>query len=908
MAWYNFPVHPMDPVNPEGQQEFTTHYLRDSFTGGGQNSHVLPPTQDQSLWESLLNVMPITRGVLERRWGYNFVATGLNPTDRMFTYQRDFDNLRCLVMTGQVGPVQALTELGAIYNNAIFTPTVEANPLRMINSRSFAYFFNGAQVDLQKWDGGAATNTTNWGIDVNDVTSGSTFGPNGPITATDLADHAHAWTNPNNIKANDGAVAVATIVAGNPGPTNTIRASNFALSATGSQVLGIQVDIKLQTTSSVSSQVPMTIQLVKAGFINPVGTAKNALIAPSGSLLFTTFGGPGDLWGADWDIGDINTTGFGVNIQAQQNGTANTITGATVAQQGDYFSPPTSVTLVGGGGTGATAGRTIGTTGTGPGLHYYVKSVYIINPGTGYTSAPAVQFNGGSIDGLGATAHVTFSGGTSGTETLSIDYVRVTVTTVPGAGITITGTAAGNVDLTIGRIYYLAFVNNNTGHYSDISSASATTGPATNLEFNLTLSVNNDPQVTQAVILATADGGDPSILYQVAQITNGTTTYTDNTPEEDLVNNQQLLYTDQFGNDFGLAENTPPPPGQYAIKHQGRLWMAVGQNLYFSKATSELTLPNGFIAGKYEEAFPATNYFDISEGAETISGLQSDGQTLYIGTQSHIRKLVGNDPTNFEEPQVVHAEVGLLNQEVWEIVYTQGSPSGCIWLTPDFRVIGSDFNTYTDIGGAVQDVLNSVQPSAQSLAHGTFVSDGEYDLYILSVPVASSTYCDTQLIYDLRAHMWFVWQPTDGSLAGLYNINISGQPMWLFIDKTGTNLYQYSPTFSSDNGVLFPVTATTVWMHFGEPTKRKLLDELEVTGDSTMQVDILGASSQSEFSDPQVVCTSQPLILSPFGQDKVYLASFRAISRYYQLTFNSLSASMDFLDGYNLRYIPWNSL
>lgn len=516
-------------------------------------------------------------------------------------------------------------------------------------------------------------------------------------------------------------------------------------------------------------------------------------------------------------------------------------------------------------------------------------------------------------------------GGTLGTNVANIDVDSCGITvyvnpgtgsaTTSGAGVGIKSITAGAVNLTIGRTYYLVPFNSNSGHYGDLSPASNSTGPAVNSEFNLLLAVYNDPQVNFKTILATADGGDPSILYQVAQVPNSQTTYTDNTLESVLDLSQPLLFTDQFGNEYGVSLNDPPPVTSIVLKHQGRLWAAGvgsqnGQNLFFSKSVAELTLPNGFIAGKYEEAWPGDNYFDISEGAETISGLLTDGTTLYIGTQSHIRRLIGTDPTNFQEPQIVHPQVGLINQEVWQIVYTEGSPSGCMWLTPDFRVIASDFNTYTDIGHPVQDILNQINSSASSLAHAIFYGDGELDLFVLALPVASTTYCDTYLIYDLRAQAWSYWTPANGSLGALYNIDAAGIPQWLFLDGVtgGDTIFQFGSQFTTDNTSLITSTATTTWLHLGSPTKRKLLDDLEIAGDPTMTVTVLGASDEQDWNSPATLTANTPLSLSPFGQYKIYLASSVAKHRYYQLSFRSGTATGEWLNSYNLRHIPFNAL
>src|SRR5581483_7067181 len=202
----------------------------------------------------------------------------------------------------------------------------------------------------------------------------------------------------------------------------------------------------------------------------------------------------------------------------------------------------------------------------------------------------------------------------SGPATFNIDFVRVTVfyTTVTGAINATPGGGAG-ITLSLGRFYYCVFENSRTGHFSDLNPSSGSTGPLNNQNVNLTnIPVSGDNQVDKKVILATADGGDPSTLYLVAEIPNSSTTYTDSTPELTLLNNQIYVYTDQFGTEFGVANNTPPPLGQIMCKHKGRLWMAVQENLFFSKSVDELTLPDGFIAGKYEEAWPADSYFDVS--------------------------------------------------------------------------------------------------------------------------------------------------------------------------------------------------------------------------------------------------------------------------------------------------------
>lgn len=798
----------MDPVNEDDPANKAIRYVMDNFTGVGQDSFQIAPAQDQSQWQSLKNVMPVAQGVMKRRWGYTPLATGIaSATDELFEFQRDSDGTRYIVGTGGVSP-QAISEDGVLSNPAIFTPTDTTDRLRMVPSRSYAYFYNGAAADYQKWNGDTTDGVSNWGIAVDHTVGSVTQGPLGPGTGSITG----GWANPNNAKIAD-AIYSNTSIASFRNSTGSLYLSNFGFFLPPTAIIqGIQVDVLGYSENAVTN---VFVKLTPDG----VAGGTEAHLAPT-SNAYTTYGGPTDLWTQSWSPANVGNTDFGVLISAFNS---------------DIFNPVL----------------------------------------------------------------------------LHIDFVRITITyLVDLSSINVADTTvAGDVTLTVGRIYYCVFSNPDTGMFSDLNAASQSTGPITSKKIGLnSIPVSTDPQVTQKVILATADGGDPALLYFVAQIPNADVTYVDDMPEDTLLLQQLYLFTDDFGNEFGVSDNDPPPSGgKFAIKYKGRIWMAVGQNLYFSKSTTELTLPNGFIAGKYEEAFPPSAYFDISEGAETVSGLLTDGNVLYIGTERHVRRLFGDDPSNFSEPEVVHPEVGVLNQETWKVVFTEGTPTGALWLTPDFRVIGSDFNTYTDMGAPIQDVLNSINPlTARATAHAMYVSDGEFDIYILALPTGSNTFCDTHCAFDLRKQKWFVWKPTNQSQAMMFNINAAGLPQWLFV--AGSNLMQYNQNTYQDNGVSFQTLAKTSWLHLGAPTTRKILDELEVIGDSSILVTIEGASTQADFLTPTILKNAVPLVTSPFGQLKVYLATVPAKYRYYRLTFSVTDQQPDFLDQINFKAIPFNTL
>lgn len=510
---------------------------------------------------------------------------------------------------------------------------------------------------------------------------------------------------------------------------------------------------------------------------------------------------------------------------------------------------------------------------------------------------------------FGVAIQAITSGPNGSNPVVSVNNVTITVYLSTQA-ITFT-TAAGGVTLNIGRTYYYAFKNSSTGHYSDLSQASASTGAQTSKAFNLTVpQPSGDPQVDTIVLMATADGNDPSNLFQLAEVPVGTTTFLDNTPEATLENNQLLVVTDDTGIEFGLSLNTPPPPATIGIKHKGRLYLAANQTLFFSKSVDELTMPNGFVTGRYEEAWPGTNFMDISEKAETITGLLSDGNQLYIGTQAHVRVLFGDGPLNFQKPEIVHQNAGVVNQEVWQMVFIEGTPVGAMWLTPDLRVIGSDFNTYTDVGTPIQDVLNLNTNPTNSWA--IFASNGEFDLYILAIPTGrnanfDATQPDTLCVFDMRSKRWMIWLPTFSTLsAGLFNITASGTPQWLMAWTKFQNIVQVTRTDVSD---VVPVTAQTAWLHFGMPTTRKLLNEIGIIGDApNLTVTVEGASTQADFSSPATVIANAQPVLSPLGGYKVYLAGQRTKYHYYRFTFKDTTTGTTVLNAFNVKVIPINTV
>jgi hypothetical protein len=488
--------------------------------------------------------------------------------------------------------------------------------------------------------------------------------------------------------------------------------------------------------------------------------------------------------------------------------------------------------------------------------------------------------------------------------TWNVDAVQLTV--YYSSGINLSAPAGGgSITLINGRKYTAIFKNSAIPHYSDLFAFSASTGPLTAQNQPLTaIPVSTDPQVDRVILLATADGGDQTVLYFLTDLANGTTTYTDNTPETTLVLQNTYLSTDDTGVEFGVANNQPPPSNlQFPIRHRGRFFGLAGSKLFFSKAEFELFTSTGFLAGKWEESWPPLNNFDVAVGAETGRGLLSDGQSLFIGTEKRIIRLIGDSLNNFLIPDTLFNDVGILNHDVWQPVFMEGVPVGVMWLTPDYRVVRSDFNTYLDVGHPIQNILDNINQSvAQQVSWARYVGISVYNMYILAVPTGTSTQPDTLLVFDLKNHKWYVWKTTDKLLGGFYNITNAGVPQFIVVAASG-NIFIFDQTTQNaqDNGINFTVLIRTSWLGLSDASARKYLNEIEVsTGDPTLTVTVEGSSTVPGFSTPHVVANNVSLTTKPLGELAAFLAGYSTKDRYYRFTFTSTGTATDILRNYSI--------
>ena len=539
--------------------------------------------------------------------------------------------------------------------------------------------------------------------------------------------------------------------------------------------------------------------------------------------------------------------------------------------------------------------------------------------GTTWTAADFADFVSGQPTGNGFQCLATPSapaGSYVPNISFSIDTIVVTIY-YPGS-FTYAIQNGGNITIQNGRRYAIVFKNGDNNGTSDLSAVTPSTGPLTSKQVVLNnLPISPDPQVTQKVLLATADGGDISTMYELAIVAANVTTYTDNTPDDTLLLANIWQETDDEGIEHGVSGNTPPPPTNVFCKHKGRVYFLQQSTLWFSKSNDEMLTSTGLLCGRYEESVPGDYQMDISDEAEIGSCLFSDGTILYIATEKQIRRLYGDGPQNFAKPETHFTEVGVLCPELLSTVSVDGRPAGVAWVTPDLKVIGSDFLFYQNIGTPVQNILDTINVNAiRNVGWSSFIAKGPYQFYVLAVPTGTSDVIDTILIYDFTRKKWHMWVLPAGVVVQsiLRNITVTGTPRLLlggfYQDSTVPDIWELSPNMVIDqitNSVSQLITAQirTTWQHFEDQNLRKDFDEIEVfTKDPNLTLTMEAASNDDEFDTPTVVLNNMTLSKSAFGEYKWYLAGRPTVDRLYRFTFTSTFADRSFTDGYRMDVIP----
>lgn len=379
-----------------------------------------------------------------------------------------------------------------------------------------------------------------------------------------------------------------------------------------------------------------------------------------------------------------------------------------------------------------------------------------------------------------------------------------------------------------------------------------------------------------------------------------------------LLNQNKWVDSDSYGNITGIIGNTPPPSTLlYPTPHQGRLFATDGKTIFFSKSIDEVTTSTSLITSKWEECWPAENQLPIALDNEEITGLVSDGQTLHIGTTKSIYAMYGDSPGNFSIPSYLFQETGVLSMDTWTVVYSQGQPAGYMWITPDYKVMFSNFTTYNQVGDQIYPLLLKWDSSYTTQAKLNSFSYGPYNFCVLSFrqlgnPVAQF------LVYETSLHVWYNWIPALSSVSALsafvYQHPPNGYRGLFYCDQASasSNYRFFDPSqTTNDLGTPFNWAIQTSWQDLGDPHSIKWLNEMTLwTDEPTQTITLWGANSQQEIDSPVQLKTGTP-VLGPLGAYKFYCAGAPTKARLYSFEFNSGTiAGPEVLSAFDVQYYP----
>ncbi|MBZ5695984.1 MAG: hypothetical protein LAN36_11575 [Acidobacteriia bacterium] len=381
----------------------------------------------------------------------------------------------------------------------------------------------------------------------------------------------------------------------------------------------------------------------------------------------------------------------------------------------------------------------------------------------------------------------------------------ITEAFVSGNSATLVWTNQGPVGLTtsLGYQYYYAFMNSITGHVSNVSPISTSTGPmagqsvtisGAGMQITPSGPYGQDPQVDTIAIYRNAGGGE--FWYQLTTFPNpGTTsdpgnwTYIDSTPDGQL--------TTSIFAPIGLL-NSPPPTGMVNLAYNaGRMWGSVNNFLYYNTGPDNASLLSISQNGVPAESWALSNFIPFS--ADLVCSTSS-AVGLVVFTTSDTQVVVGNNLTNFDPVNILPGH-GISS---YNAVAVDGA--GILIFTTDGQVIGINPSAgSSEMGFAIGDRLQAFDPATVYIArhisgstdNAFYIADGSTGWYRLN---------PNQVGASVGGEQTPIWSPKadfTASISGigaLASIEVTPGAHKLLVGQTTTGpvLVRDLSTFSDD--------------------------------------------------------------------------------------------------------------
>jgi len=219
-------------------------------------------------------------------------------------------------------------------------------------------------------------------------------------------------------------------------------------------------------------------------------------------------------------------------------------------------------------------------------------------------------------------------------------------TTTTDGGVTWVQGGPNGLSPKTGYKWLFAYLNQTTGQPSNVSSFSVSTSTFSNnlgIAYTIAGPGSLDPQVNQIAVYRNADGG--AFWFQVSTFANpangGLWTFVDTVQDTNL----STIYAP-----IGLL-NSPPPAGAInPVWHQSRMWISVGNNLYFSAGPDNASLLNIVQNGVIAESFALANVIPLDQ---QIIRSWSITAGLMVWTVGDLWLITGSDLASFNPVRIL---------------------------------------------------------------------------------------------------------------------------------------------------------------------------------------------------------------------------------------------------------------
>lgn len=629
-----------------------------------------------------LNVELTNSGTYIRRPGTNFFFNGSVPENGINSFY-SFHQLNGTIQVMMDGQSNIWTVDPVAGATLQYSKTMGAGQSYFQGVGNTLYVGDG--VDQVAWVPGNPFRK--WGISIGSVQN--TIGPNTATTSNQTGTGA-AWTTPNNITTTGSAFATITLPTVQGGSVNSVGLTHGGTFNDSFGIPGVSF------TGGGGTGAAAYITYVFDHNVSGDGTIWRitGIVLTAGGGGYTT-------------VPVVAITGSGISGSPTATCTINNpstqfIAAQSLQGQGFGFSLPGTEVITG---VQIFANLSVTVTGTGTATASYpvqllLNGLPVGNPRQFNVTADGAAHTvsiGGNSDLWGLTINpATLSQANFGfqftpsitnqsgpTFSLKVNSYQVTVY---GLGGPVIALVSGSLTTTNGGYQYVyAYGNPVSGHISNPTPPSISTGNFSSKSVNVTLTASSDSQVTQIHVYRTKDGGSVYFELPTSPYPNTTQVITDNSADN-------TLNTLIFWPTIPYVLNTPPPVGLGKMTyHMGRIWGAVGNFVYYS-ANGDVALGNG------NESFPPANNFQFPS---TVNRLIPYSSGLLVFTADDVWIIYGTSVVTFY-PMPFQQGLGLLSYNALDI---QGS--NIFMYTTDRQMVSLSSAGINEIGYAIGDQLSA---------------------------------------------------------------------------------------------------------------------------------------------------------------------------------------------------------